>query len=389
MNGESGYAAPACIAARGAAGHFLRRMLQRYLLRELLAPLAAWTGFLGFTFLMVAFVRGSEVLLGSAVHLADAARILGLLIPQLLAQALPVAFLLAILLGLGRLSEDGELRSMQALGVSPVRFFVAPLSLGLALTLLQATLGFTLQPWGLAAATAHVNEVIRRNLMSDIKPGVFHDEAKGFTFYAESNGKNGGWNHVLLMDERDPERPLLLVARAGEARLLPTTGELTFDLRHGSIHQDKRTTDEYSRLSFGRAEIRAGLDEERHRNRLTGGFDAVTPFDLRDEAVRAAGRDEPALPWETAYHWRLGQLLMPLAFALLGAPMAVLRRAGRNWGFVFTLIGFAAYYALARSGAQAAVTGKLPPLVGGQLANVVFLVLGVALMARIAKRGSA
>lgn len=364
-------------------------MLQRYLLRELLGPLAVWTAFLAFTFLTAAFLRGADVLLGSAVGWADQARILGMLAPQLLAQAIPVAFLLAILLGLGRMSEDGELRAMQSLGVSPLRLFRAPLALGVALTLVQATLGFTLQPWGMAAAIAEMNQVIRRNLMSDIKPGVFHDEAAGFTFYAERQGARGEWSHVLLMDERDPANPLLLVARAGEARLRPTTGELTFELSDGSIHQDKRTHDEYSVLSFARAEIRAGLDEGRHRNRFSGSFEAVTPFDLRDEAVRAAGRGEPALPWETAYHWRLGQLLMPLAFALLGAPMAVLRRAGRAWGFVFSLIGFAAYYALARSGAQAAVTGKLPPLLGGQLANLVFLVLGAALMARVAKRGSA
>jgi lipopolysaccharide export system permease protein len=364
-------------------------MLQRYVLRELLAPLAAWTGFLAFTFLMAAFLRGSDVLLGSAVGWVDRGRILGMLMPQLLAQAVPVAFLLAILLGLGRMSEDGELRAMQSLGISPARFFRAPLALGVALTLLQATLGFTLQPWGMAAAIAEVNAVIRRNLMSDIKPGVFHDEAKGFTFYAERNGNDGGWDHVLLMDERDPASPLLLVAQSGEARLLPTTGELTFALRDGSIHQDKHATGEYSVVSFQRAEIRAGLDEERHRNRLSGSFEAVTPFDLREEGRRAEIRGEPALPWETAFHWRLGQLLMPLAFALLGAPMAVLRRAGRAWGFVFTLVGFAAYYALARSGAQAAVTGKLPPLLGGQLANLIFLVLGVALMVRIAKRGSA
>lgn len=365
-------------------------MLQRYLLRELLAPLLAWTGFLGFTFLLVAFLKGADVLLGSAVGWTDLARILGYLAPQLLAQALPVAFLLAILLGLGRLSEDGELRAMQSLGVSPARLFRAPVVLGLVLTAAQAALGFTLQPWGMAAASAEANEIIRRNLMGDIKPGVFHEEVKGFTFYAERDGADGGWDHVLLFDERDPATPLLLVARAGQVHPLPGSGDLAFELVDGSIHQARRTTDEYSTLSFARAEIRAGLDEARHlKNRFSGTFEAVTPLELKAEGVRAAARGEPSLPWDTAFHWRQGQLLMPLAFALLGAPLAVLRRAGRTWGFVFTLVGFAVYYALARSGAQAAVTGQVPPLVGGQLANAVFLVVGLLLMARIVKRGAA
>lgn len=365
-------------------------MLNRYVLRELLAPLAAWTAFLGFTFLMVAFLRGTDVLLGSAVGVADLARILGYLAPQLLAQALPVAFLLAMLLGLGRLSEDGELRAMQALGVSPRHFFVPAVLLGLALTAWQVLLAFTAQPWGMAAASAEANDIIRRNLVHDIKPGVFHEQVKGFTFYAEEGTPQSGWHNVLLFDGRDPATPLLLVARQGRLKPAGDTGDLTFELEDGSIHQAKRSSDEYATLLFGRAEILAGLGEARLlQNRFSSPFEEVTPLELHEQGLRAAEQGQDALPFETAFHWRLGQLLMPLAFALLGAPMAVLRRGGRTWGFVFTLAGFAAYYALARSGAQAAVTGKVPPLLGGQVANVLFLLVGVALMWRVSKKGAA
>jgi lipopolysaccharide export system permease protein len=365
-------------------------MLRRYVFTELVAPLAAWTAFLVLMFLVVAFLRGTDVLLGSAVGLRDLARTLGYLSPQLLVQALPVAFLLALLLGLGRLSEDGELRAMQSLGVSPVRFFQAPIALGLALTGVLTLLAFTAQPWGMAAASAEANEIIRRNLMVDIKPGVFHEQVKGFTFYAESGTADGGWHNVLLFDGRDEGTPLLLLARSGAVKPTVDSDELTFELHQGSIHSAKRSTDEYSTLAFERAEILAGVSEARLlQNRFSSPFEEVTPLDLRDEGLRAEAEGRASLPAFTAFHWRLGQLLMPLAFALLGAPLAVMRRGGRTWGVIFTLAGFAAYYALARSGAQAAVTGKLPLLLGGQLANLVFLVVGVALMWRIARRGAA
>ncbi|MEW6434596.1 MAG: LptF/LptG family permease [Myxococcota bacterium] len=365
-------------------------MLNRYVVRELLAPLAAWTAFLGFTFLMVAFLRGTDVLLGSAVGFSDLARILGYLAPQLLAQALPVAFLLAILLGLGRLSEDGELRAMQSLGVSPRHFFQPALLVGVALTAGQVLLAFTAQPWGMSAASAEANDIIRRNLVHDIKPGVFHEQVKGFTFYAEEGAPDRGWRNVLLFDGRDPATPLLLVARQGRLRPAGDTDELAFELADGSIHQAQRQAGEYSTLFFGRAEILAGLSEARLlQNRFSSPFEEVTPLELHEQGLRAAAEGKAALPFEVAFHWRLGQLLMPLAFALLGAPMAVLRRGGRTWGFVFTLAGFSAYYALARSGAQAAVTGKVPPLLGGQIANVVFLVLGAALMWRVSRKGAA
>jgi lipopolysaccharide export system permease protein len=365
-------------------------MLKRYVLRELLAPLAAWTAFLGFTFLMVAFLRGTDVLLGSAVGWRDLARMLGYLAPQLLTQALPVAFLLAMLLGLGRLAEDGEIKAMQALGIHPGRFFQPALLIGVALVTVEAVLAFTAQPWGMAAASAEANEIIRRNLMHDIKPGVFHEQVKDFTFYAQQDAPDGGWNGVLLFDARDPQMPLLLLARHGQLQPVDDTDDLAFVLRQGSIHQSKPATGEYTTLSFERAELVAGLSEARLlQNRFAGTFEAVTPLELLAMAQRAAAAGEASLPFETAFHWRLGQLLMPLAFALLGAPLAIVRRGGRTWGFVFTLIAFAAYYALARSGAQAAVTGRVPPLLGGQLANVVFLAVGLALMWRVARRGAA
>ncbi len=365
-------------------------MLRRYLLRELVAPLLAWTAFLCLMFLVTAFLRGTDVLLGSAVTPWDFVRFLTYLGPQFLAQALPVAFLLALLLGLGRLSEDGELRAMQSLGVSPRAFFAAPLALGLGLTAVQVLLAFTAQPWGMASARGAANEIIRRNLMEDIRPGLFHEDMKGFTVYAERVDSGGRWGNVLLFDGRDPATPMLVVARAGAVRPGSAEDELSIGLFDGSIHRATRATDEYATVAFEAAEFRAGVGEAQFlKNRFSSAFEEVTPLELREGAREAKARGEDPLPLDTAFHWRLGQLLMPLAFAVLGAPLALVRRGGgRARGFVFTLLGFAGYYALARSGAQAAVKGQVPAVLGGQLANLVFVAVGLWLMRLTEKRGA-
>ena len=124
-------------------------MLRRYLLREIVAPFLAWTALLCVLFFVMAFLRGTEFLLGSAVTLTDFARFTVSLMPQFVVLAIPVALLLAILLGLGRLSEDRELTAMQALGVAPSSFFRAPVVLGVVLSGVMLTLAMTLQPWGM------------------------------------------------------------------------------------------------------------------------------------------------------------------------------------------------------------------------------------------------
>ena len=87
-------------------------LLVRYVLTELLVPLLLWVVFLFLLLFVMQFLRGTEVLLGSAVTPWDFLRLVVHLSPHLLVMSLPVGFLLAILLGLGRLGDDRELLAL-------------------------------------------------------------------------------------------------------------------------------------------------------------------------------------------------------------------------------------------------------------------------------------
>jgi lipopolysaccharide export system permease protein len=160
-------------------------------LGELLTPFATWTGLICGLLFVMAFLRASEVLLGSAVTAADVASFTAYALPGFLVQATPAAFLAAILLGLGRLSEDGEVKAMQALGVPPAQLLVAPLALGGGLSLLLAVLTTTVQPAAVAAMRDVIQDVVRRNLTSDLRPREFHEEVSGLAFYADALGPDG------------------------------------------------------------------------------------------------------------------------------------------------------------------------------------------------------
>ena len=85
--------------------------LPRYFLLEVLRPLLAWLGLLWVVLMVMAFLRGIEVLLGSTITALDLARFAIWLTPHFFVQAAPIAFLLALLLGMGRLADDGEPRA--------------------------------------------------------------------------------------------------------------------------------------------------------------------------------------------------------------------------------------------------------------------------------------
>ncbi len=365
-------------------------MLQRYVVREVVLPFAAWTGLLCVLLFVMAFLKGTEVLLGSAITGWDFARFTLFLLPGFLVQALPISFLLAILLGVGRLVEDGELRAMQALGVAPSVVLRGPVSVSVLVSAGLAFLMSTAQPWGQTMVRLTANEIIRKNLIGDLKPGTFHEEVQGLTLYAGQVDAQGQWKQVLVHDERDPERPLLVLARKGGVRSTEWEDGVNFELDDGVMHRSTVGTDEYAVISYQHLTLRAGVAEAyRQKNQVHTAREEQTPAELIDAAddARAAGLDPR--PFEVTLHWRLGQMAMPLAFAFLGAPLAIARRrGGRGWGVLFTLVGYLGYYVLARLAVQLADAGSLSPVLAGQLPNLVFVTVGLLVLRGIVRRGA-
>jgi lipopolysaccharide export system permease protein len=81
---------------------------------------------------------------------------------------------------------------------------------------------------------------------------------------------------------------------------------------------------------------------------------------------------------------------MPLAFAFLGTPLALSRRGGgRAFGVMFSLMSYVGYYLIARAAVQVAEKGELSPVLAGQAPNLLFVVVGLALMLRVERRGAA
>ncbi|MBI3181385.1 MAG: LptF/LptG family permease [Myxococcales bacterium] len=366
-------------------------ILPRYLLREILAPLIAWVGFLFLLLFVMSFLRGTDVLLGSAVTARDLGLFTVYLAPHFLQQALPIAFLLAILLGIGRLSEDGELSAMKAVGVGPAQILAGPLLLAAGIGALVMGMAYSLEPWGLRAVKHAANEVIKRNLVGDVKPGIFYDDLSDLTLYAERvSGAERRWHNVLVHDGRDPASPLLVMARSAQVNPTGAGEALKLALSEGGVHRADRASDEYAVVEFERGELVVGVGETfYYKNRFRRPNEELSPGELLKAAAQARSRGEDSRTLLMAYHARWGQALMPLSFALVGVPLAMSRgRSGRARGYLLTIGAYVLYYVTARACAGLGERGLLPALLGGQLPNLVFAGLGALALSRVAREGS-
>ncbi len=363
-------------------------LILRYIARALLGPLALWVAFLFLLLFVMQFLRGTDVLLGSSVTLLDYGRLVLDLTPHFLVMSLPIGLLLAILLGLGRLAEDRELLALQALGNSPWQMAAVPLVLGALLGVTVLALATTLEPWGLNQVKLAVSEIVKRNVLGDVRAGVFYEDLSDLTLYAQHVDKKAGlWTNVLVHDERDPRAPLLVLAHRGTVDPAGAGTSLTVDLRNGEVHRAEVAGGDYAVLNFERCDLAVGVEDALVRkNRFRSPKEELTPVELLGAAREARKRGRDAQPFLTAYHVRLAEGLTPLAFALLAVPLALAGRKSRGTSVLLTLLAYVLYYVVERAFENLGNAGRLPPLLAGQAPNAIFGLLGALLWSRLRGR---
>ncbi len=364
----------------------------RYLLKEVALALAVWTVSFLFLFLALSFLKASELVLGSAVRWYDIVRLIGYLLPQFVVQALPISFLLALLLSFGRLSEDNELKALQASGLSPARLMLVPVLIGAAASVLLTVLAFSAQPWAARRLKSVVLEVIEKNVIGDVKAKTFYEGVLGLTLYAETVPQTGPWRNVLVFNEADQQGQWLTLATQGQ--LVPSSeapGNIEFQLLEGEMHRATSRDDEYSVLRFARARVLGGIGEAVSRgNSLRFSREESTPVDLWNEIVSAERTGAATAALLVSFHWRLAQLVMPLAFALVGTALCFVKRSqGRGLSVLLTLVCYVSYYVLGRVLTQLGERGAVPPVLAGHLGNVIFLGLGLYGLRVALRRGAA
>ena len=365
-------------------------LTDRMVLREVLPPLAV--GLLAILQLLVLaqLLQLNEVIFGSAVSLEDLGRVTFGLLPHFLVTALPLAYVLAVQLGLGRLHADRELLALASAGRSPLGLYRVPAALALLLGLGTMWLARTAEPWGLRELNRVLDAVIKRNLESGIVPGVFNDGLPRFMMYVESRSEQAdgrpAWKNVLIEDRSADGPPLLALAERG--RLLDDGGEvLTLELGPGELHRPEERGE--LRARFQRATLGVSvLVPMKMKNRLANSEGSIEGEKLEARAQQLDAEERPQLAARARLE-RSRRVAVPLAclsFLLLAVPLAIASGGVRGAAFLSTLLAFALFFVLQRVAQVLAERGGSPWL-AGFLPDLAVAGLGVVLSARLLRRG--
>jgi len=288
----------------------------------------------------------------------------------------------------GRLAEDREVMAIGAAGLSPVRLVRVPLAIGVVVAAVGLWFSTSIEPAGLREARLRFNELIKRNLTANVRPGTFFDEIPGYTVFAARVGPEG-WGDVLISDRSDPAAPMLALARRGKLEPVGSEEEMRLVLEQGEVHREDPGGEEYVRATFRVAGLSLGVGTAlTDRNALSGSTKELTQEELATLAVPTEERTpDQARGYLAAYHRRLAAPLAVLAFALLAVPLAAMRRGGRAAAFGASIGAVLAQYLLLRGGEVLAQRGTLPTALALQLSNLVLVAAGLALCWVLERRG--
>jgi lipopolysaccharide export system permease protein len=357
--------------------------LDRYLLGEVALPFVGATIFLIFVVLMFQALRLAEFLIVHGVGLGALVEMIGLMALSFLPYVLPVAFLIAVLTGFGRLSSDSELVALKANGISLVRmgYPIAALAVGVGFLSLQLN-----QEWVPWAETRHREMLVRignSKAVASVKEGAFTTGFFDLLIYADRvDPVTGVMRRVFIFDEREKDSPVTVVAQEGEVLPVKATPDGTLGvalrLRRGNIHRTEMDRGRHGKIDFQDYRLYLPVSEGKG-GRLSFRARMLPQADLSD----ALRKEKPGTGrWrelQTEDWRRIATALVPLAFLFFGIGFASLRtrvvRVGASWvGLAVVLL----YWVLQAWMLNVGHAGALPPASAMLVPNAVVLVLGLA-----------
>src|SRR5262245_39223385 len=242
------------------------RILDRYIFKEILFP--TLIALVALTF--VAFLAFSreigwllEMIVRKSATVHDIWAISAAYIPNVLTFTIPMALLVGILTGFGRMSSDSEAIAFRATGISMIRLLGPVMLLGLLAFASNLAMTVVIAP----QAASHLRDVryefIAKQVSLEVKPRVFNESLANLVLYVKDIAQEGfNWRGILLADMTQPDQLRITFARSGVVTKDDERRIFALTLTDGSSHVvAPRAPNRYSYDTFDTTTISVPMPE--------------------------------------------------------------------------------------------------------------------------------
>ena len=361
------------------------RIFTRYILKEVLSH--AMIGIAVFTF--VIFMRDAtrilELVVRNSAPLPSVAQLFFLTLPQALVVTIPMGVLVGILIGLSRMAADSEITAMRAAGVGVFTFVRVLAMFGVGAWLLALANNLVVAPRSAAALVRLEQSLASSQISFNVEPRVFYEEFKNYVLYVQDVTPASGaaiWKNVFLADISTPGTSRIRVAE--QALVTGANDSIHLHLINGETHEvAMNEPNQYSIETFDQTDMTLETPP------TAKPVQDIVPVQQLDTRTLLWLSYHSSKPENARWYWiefnrRLALPTACLVLVLIGIPLGISsKKGGKGAGFVLTIVLVFVYYFISVTGLSLARNGKLPPVPGVWLANIVFALIGVGLLWRV------
>ena len=360
----------------------MRRILSIYVISEILPPFLF--GLLAFTFILFTarILKLVELVVTRGVPFLQIGKLFVLILPTFLEMAVPMALLLGILFGLGRLSSDQEIAALRASGISPVQILLPIGMVALLTSLLTLLITTVVRPVANLTLNKELYDIAKGYAVTALREKVFNSDFPDVLIYVEEVVPPGNTSQgELIVDRRNPERENIIFGKVALFLSDEESRSLNFKLFDGIIHEREKNKSSFSQTHFNVYNIKLDLEEA---------FGLIRKKERRPKemSLQQLGRTirlkeakgiKPT-PEIMELHQRFSFAFAPLVFSLLGVSLAMMptpSRTGRSWGLASCFFWLLVYYGLLSVGKALGEREIIPAVVALWLPNLVLGLIAI------------
>lgn len=368
----------------------MKRTLTAYIISEVLPPfllgLAAFTLML----LVARILRLVELVVTRGVPFLQIGKLFALILPTFLEMTVPMALLLGIFLGLGRLSGDHELLALKASGISPIQILLPIGTIALFISLITLLLTTLVRPAANLALKKELYNIAKNHVGTALREKVFNDDFPQVLIYVEDVVPPGDTSQgVLIVDRRNQARENIIFGKV--ALILSDEESKTINLKlfDGAIYEREKKRSSFSQTRFSTYDFKLDLEEAFSPIRKKERGPKEMSLKRLGKAIQL--KEEQGLS-PTAerieLHQRFSFAFAPLVLSLLGVSLVLVptrSRASRSWGFTLCLSWLLVYYGLLSMGKALGERDILPPVLALWIPNIVVGLIAIRLFRKALK----
>src|SRR5713101_8605731 len=149
------------------------KIIDGYIAREILAPFFMGVLLLTFALVTARLLKLTEMVVNHGVTLGVVASLIGFIMPAFLELTFPMAVLLGVLMGFGRMSGDRELIAARACGISLYRLTLPVMAVALVVYALSSWFAFSIRPWANSNLQDELYRLTRTRSTAGLKEKIF------------------------------------------------------------------------------------------------------------------------------------------------------------------------------------------------------------------------